>query len=322
MMSASNPAVSVIIPTYKHRDFVRATLDSVFAQTFTDYEVLVINDGSPDDTAALLRPLADAGRIRYIEQANAGQSKARNVGIAEARGEFIALLDDDDLWPPDKLAWQVEALRAQPEAALAAGPANVVDTEGAFIHKTFYAPVLTVEMAFSGSPFISPGQTLVRAQALRAAGGFNPNIWGADDWDLWLSLTKRGGVIMQDRISLLYRRHDGNASNNLCRMLSNCCRVVETHLTDITDAKERQTLKLIAYRWLYSYLGWRMLRDIKHTVRSGKLWLVPAQLAALGKLARVLHRDPSAIRHFAIDVLSERQFNFLCRVRPGLSHSL
>ena len=119
----SSPCVSVIIPTYKHQDFVLATLDSVFAQTFTDYEVIVINDGSPDDTAEVLLPLAEAGRIRYIEQKNTGQSIARNRGIAEAQGEFIALLDDDDLWPPDKLEWQVEALRRQPDVALIAGPA-------------------------------------------------------------------------------------------------------------------------------------------------------------------------------------------------------
>src|SRR5260370_24652309 len=105
-------SVSVVIPAYRHRDFVLATLDSVFSQAFTDYEVIVINDGSSDDTTELLRPLAASGHIRYFEQANAGQATSRNRGIHAARGEFIALLDDDDLWPPDKLEWQVEALRA------------------------------------------------------------------------------------------------------------------------------------------------------------------------------------------------------------------
>src|SRR3954470_24757434 len=100
-----NPAVSVVIPTYRHRDYVLRTLDSVFAQTYRDFEVIVVNDGSPDDTNRRIRPLVSAGRIRYIEQANAGQAAARNTGIAHARGRYIALLDDDDLWPADKLAW-------------------------------------------------------------------------------------------------------------------------------------------------------------------------------------------------------------------------
>src|SRR5439155_3912895 len=115
------PTVSIIIPTYNHRQYVLETLESVFAQTLADREIIVINDGSPDDTAEVLRPLAASGRIRYIQQANAGPSEARNRGLAEARGRFVAFLDDDDLWPADKLAWQVEALQHAPEAALIYG---------------------------------------------------------------------------------------------------------------------------------------------------------------------------------------------------------
>jgi glycosyltransferase involved in cell wall biosynthesis len=129
-MAPSSPTVSVVIPTYRHDAFVVQTLDSVFAQTFSDIEVIVVNDGSPDDTAALLRPIAQQGRIRYLEQANVGQAFARNRGMAEARGEFIGLLDDDDLWPPDKLAWQVEVLRAHPKAAVVYGRPLTIDEAG------------------------------------------------------------------------------------------------------------------------------------------------------------------------------------------------
>jgi glycosyltransferase involved in cell wall biosynthesis len=104
----SDPLISVIIPTYRHRDFILRTLDSVFAQTRGDYEIIVVNDGSPDDTKTVLTPLVDAGRIRYVEQPNGGQSQARNRGLELARGKYIAFLDDDDLWPPDKLEWQTE----------------------------------------------------------------------------------------------------------------------------------------------------------------------------------------------------------------------
>ena len=140
--------VSVIVPTYKHRDFVLATLDSVFAQTFTDYEVIVVNDGSPDDTADVLRPLAEAGRIRYVEQENQGQAAARNRGIAQARGEFVALLDDDDLWPPDKLEWQVGCLRADPTAVAAYGYRETFGTEAGNIHPQENAPSGQVWTAF------------------------------------------------------------------------------------------------------------------------------------------------------------------------------
>src|SRR5690606_4258640 len=97
-------------------------------QTFTDHEIIVINDGSPDDTAAVLAPYRD--RIRYVEQANAGQAAARNRGIGMARGRYVALLDDDDAWPADKLKWQVAALDAEPEAVLAYGEDLRVDEAG------------------------------------------------------------------------------------------------------------------------------------------------------------------------------------------------
>src|ERR1044071_9954613 len=115
------PTVSVVIPTYKHPRYILETLDCVFQQTFTDLEVIVVNDGSPDNTADLLKPLAESGRIKYIEQANAGQAVARNRGIERATGQYVAILDDDDLWPADKIEWQVRELQSHPEAALVYG---------------------------------------------------------------------------------------------------------------------------------------------------------------------------------------------------------
>ena len=129
------PKVSVVIPTYNHQCYILAALDSVFAQTFTDFEIIVVNDGSPDNTAEVLRPLTESGRIRYIEQKNQGQSAARNRGISEAKGEFIALLDDDDIWPPDKLQWQVEELQNNPDTALVYGSVSFIDDNGECIQQ-------------------------------------------------------------------------------------------------------------------------------------------------------------------------------------------
>ena len=113
--------ISVVIPTYNHGPLLLDTLASVFAQTHQDYEVIVVNDGSPDDTAELLRPLVETRRVIYLEQENAGQAAARNRGLQAARGDYIAFLDDDDLWPADKLAWQVRVLDENPESVLVYG---------------------------------------------------------------------------------------------------------------------------------------------------------------------------------------------------------
>ncbi len=122
--------ISVVVPTYNHRDYVLQAIESVFAQTFAACEVIVVNDGSPDDTATLLRPLIDEGRIVYLEQENQGQAAARNRGWQAARGRYLAFLDDDDLWPPEKLEWQVRVLEEQPGTVLVYGPPARIHRDG------------------------------------------------------------------------------------------------------------------------------------------------------------------------------------------------
>ena len=266
--------VSVIIPTYNHCDYVLQTLESVFAQSFSDYEVIVVNDGSPDNTSHVLAPLVQQGRIRYIEQTNAGQAAARNKGLAQATGEFIAFLDDDDLWPPDKLQWQVEFLQGHPDTIVVAGSVQFVDAQGnAMEEEYFHQRPVTFETLFHGSPFASPGQTLIRAADIKEIGGLNENLWGVDDYDLWFRLSRRGKIAVANQLSLLYRVHPTNASKNAGKMFDNCLGMVKTHLKQ-APASQRARLSRNIYRWLYPGLGRRALMDI----RIHKLKAFPAVL--------------------------------------------
>ena len=174
------PTVSVVIPTYNHRDLVLATMDSVFAQTFLDYEVIVVVDGSPDDSAALLEPLAESGQIRLFVQENRGQAHARNAGWRRARGEFVAFLDDDDLWPPDRLEWQVDALRKHPDVDLVYGDfAYLGSDETLRPNDRKGYPSGRVEQSFRlRNWMLSPGQATIRRSALERCGGFDPEILG------------------------------------------------------------------------------------------------------------------------------------------------
>ncbi len=244
--TSPRPCVSVIIPTYRHRDFVLATLESVWAQSFADFEVIVVNDGSPDDTEAVLQPLAQSGRIRYIVQPNGGQASARNRGIAEAKGEFIALLDDDDLWLPDKLQWQVDALRSHPEAAVVYGRAEAIDENGAGtvplgedgkpLTLPWETPSGWVYEAFLRQNWIlSPGQCLIRRAALDAlteSTPFDPapELRGCDDWDLWCRLAETRPFVFEDRVALRYRFHAANASRDLFQMHRSTLYLCEKHL--------------------------------------------------------------------------------------------
>ena len=230
--SATRPAVSVVIPTYSHRETVGETLDSVFAQTFRDIEVVVVDDGSTDGTAELLRPLAEQGRLRYVRQANAGQSVARNRGLHEARGAFIAFLDDDDLWPPDKLEWQVAALRARPDAVLVYGEPRYLHPDGRLVERRRREPwpegdvYPQIRLA---NWIATPGQTLIRADVLRELGGFDAAIWGADDWELYIRLARRGPFLFRPAVAILYRLHAGNASRQAVRHVLNYFAVVRRH---------------------------------------------------------------------------------------------
>jgi glycosyltransferase involved in cell wall biosynthesis len=254
-----SPTVSVIIPTYNHRDFVAATLESVFAQTYTDYEVIVVNDGSPDDTAAVLRPFVESGRIRYFEQPNAGQAAARNRGLAEARGTYIAFLDDDDLWPADKLHWQVNSLDR--EAGICA--------IGGSLFEGFPLPQKTSETLrpfyfsepdlFYGCPFHSPGQLLIRTNCIKDVGGLDPTIWGADDFDLYLRLARRMPIKSVGRPALFYRIHSGNASKQRDRLFSNSAVCLRRRLRELPRAMQWKLYRR-GFRWLYNYLGRDLLR--------------------------------------------------------------
>ena len=255
------PTVSVIVPTYKHRDYVLATLDSVFAQTFTDYELIVINDGSPDDTAALLKPLADADRVRYVEQANAGQAAARNRGLAMADGEFIALLDDDDLWPADKLAWQVATLREHGGVAVGGTSRTLRDGTLEAAAESNERTSITLRSLFSHNAFFSPGQVLIRADALRSIGRFDPAIWGSDDLDLWMRLAHAGRFWHVDRVALHYRLHAANASRAWERMVVNTRKAYAKNVA-LLPADERKAAIKEGERWLYLYGGSGRVQDV------------------------------------------------------------
>ena len=248
-----NPVVSVVIPTYNHSQYVADTLDSVLAQTLADIEVIVVNDGSSDDTAEILRPYADTARIRYFEQPNAGPARARNRGLEEARGKYVAFLDDDDLWPTGKLEWQLAFLENRTDAVGVAGPVCWDWEQPPDHHRDLPFVALSLDDLLD-APIWSPGQSLLRAEVVRRIGGFDETIWGADDFDLWFGIVREGPFWIGGPISLFYRVHPANASRDDVRMFLNILSVVDKQLRDghgFSSADPRNR----AYRFLHRYKG-------------------------------------------------------------------
>jgi hypothetical protein len=212
------PRVSVVIPAYQAAALIDGALASVFAQSFTDYEVLVINDGSPD-TAELKKVLKPfESRLRYLEQENAGPGAARNTGIREARGEWIAFLDSDDLWDPEFLREQIGYLEAHPSVDLVYADALLIgdtDLRGrTFMQASPSAGEATFESLLRRECTILTSSVVARRQALLDAGLFDPRFFHSEDFDLWLRVAHRGGrLAYQKKILGSKRSHGSNLTS-------------------------------------------------------------------------------------------------------------
>jgi glycosyltransferase involved in cell wall biosynthesis len=216
------PKVSVVMPAYNAAPYIRETLESVFAQTFTDYEVIVVNDGSPD-TKELEGALAPyLNRIRYRKQENLGAGAARNEGLRAARGEFVAFLDADDLWLPNYLHEQVKFIHEQACDLVCADAMHFGDSPLAgrtFMQAFMETAPPTGEVTFlslvSAEQSLVTSGVLARREPIIEAGLFDEGLRNSQDFDLWLRLTRQGSRLAYQRKTLLrYRYHENSLSGD------------------------------------------------------------------------------------------------------------
>ena len=208
-LNSKSPLVSVIIPFYNADDHIGAALRSVFAQTFKDFEVIVVNDGSPnnEELECALRPYMS--RIIYMSQENRGPSAARNLAIRRAQGELLAFLDSDDTWFPEYLSEQTKLLEASPsldliycDAFLMGDPASAGKT---FMQVCPSNGPVTFESLLVERTQVPTSGTVVRRQCVLGAGLFDERFRCAEDHDLWLRIAYHGGRISYHRKVLLRR---------------------------------------------------------------------------------------------------------------------
>jgi glycosyltransferase involved in cell wall biosynthesis len=215
-----NPKVSVVIPTYNRATNVQAGIKSVLAQTFSDLEVIVVDDGSSDDTGQILRE-AFGDRIRYFPQANQGASVARNRGVDEARGEWIAFLDSDDIWEKDKLEWQFRALEQfSPQCGGCYTDVRFFNhsetqtmfqlAEGNYRHKGImgvnkHAPRLLVRPGGAGM-VVCLSSFVGRTNAIKKTGGFNPKLLYSQDSEFLFRLAMLTDFCFVNRPLVLFDR--------------------------------------------------------------------------------------------------------------------
>ena len=222
-MDGKPPLVSVIIPAYRAAKWISTTLDSVLAQTFTDYEITVVNDGSPDteELERVLEPYRH--RIRYLCQENQGLSGARNTGIRASSSRYIAPLDADDIWEPEHLAAQIAVLEANPSIDVVYADARLFgDIPNAGRTLMELSPCeeeITFERLVTRQCIVPVCVSVARRESLLRAGLFDPALRRTEDFDLWLRILQQGGrMTCQRRVLGRYRRHSDSLSSDAVAM--------------------------------------------------------------------------------------------------------
>ena len=249
------PTVSVVLPVYNGEAYVAEALRSVFAQTYGDYEVIVVDDGSTDHTVEALRPYM--GRVRYVRQENSDVGKARNTGILHAGGKYIALLDQDDLWLPPKLEKQVGAFQGAERVGVVFTHVDKVSHGALPQHlgagklgssrssrRRRAAALRAVNRDLLGGLLqrcmLLPSAVMVRRDVLEAVGLFDERLRVCGDWDMWLRIARAGyGFRFVDEVLALYRIHGQNTSRDAEKMRADRLRVLDKFFGQPGQAHDR-----------------------------------------------------------------------------------
>jgi glycosyltransferase involved in cell wall biosynthesis len=218
-----SPQVSVLIPAYNAAWCVGRAIDSVLTQSFRDFEVIVVDDGSTDDTASVLSHYG--GALRVVSKLNGGLSSARNSGIQASRGRYVAFLDADDWWLADKLQRQVDLMISRPELAFCSTAAKLQGPAGEALGEWYCGrcsgqPAL--EAIFAVNAFVagSASSVLARRDAFERTGGYDEGLRSLEDIDMWMRLAAVGGYACIDEPLAVILKRPGSMSGNLDVMRS------------------------------------------------------------------------------------------------------
>lgn len=280
------PLISIIIPVYNGEKTIRETVQSALNQSFTDFELIVINDGSQDATLDIVSSFSDA-RVKVFSFTNGGLPVSRNRGISLANGEYISFLDADDLWTPDKLEKQLTVLKTNPQAGVAYSWTDCIDESGQFLRQSAYATVRgDVQANLLLANFISSGSNvLVRKQALMDIGGFDETLSNCQDWDLWLRLSTRYEFEPVKTPQVLYRISPHSMSRNVLGLEASMQRIVERSFAQAPA--NLQHLKPYSLGNCYKYLSFKALQGAQTR---------PQSFLALRYLWNAVRYDPGLLQ--------------------------
>jgi len=288
------PRVSVIIPAFQAASYIKDTLTSVQNQTLSDIEIIVVDDGSTDETGAIVAQLASTDpRVRLISQVNAGVAAARNTGIEAASAQFVAPLDADDLWKPEKLELQLAAIQdPTAEYVLAYSWHVAIDEHDRIVGPFDFRPAATGEVLaeFALQNLVGASSPLLRRSVVESIGGYDPSLrsrggQGSEDWKLFVQMAAAGPVAMVPRFLMGYRRVPGSMSRDHRAALA-------SHVVAVSDI--RAQLPQIPPRVLL----WSEL--IHSTFMARTYWREGSRTTSTQMLAWTARRALAADKLFAV----------------------
>ena len=279
-MNGASPTVSVVIPTYNRDEVLGHSIDSVLAQTYEDFELIVVDDGSTDDTQAVCKAYED-DRLTYLRQANEGAAVARNTGIERARGEFVAFQDSDDVWHPEKLRKQMQVFEegAADVGVVYTGFWRVADDGRTYVPGPGIEPKEgNVHQALLGQNFVSTQVAVVRKRCFETAGVFDERLPRFQDWELWLRLSKHFAFgLVDEPLVTAYDRPD-SISNDHQALVEARKLIVRKH----RDTFDTDTLAEQLFRLGHSSLKTRRTtQGRKYLLRAAMTKARPLYLACL-----------------------------------------
>jgi len=308
---ARPPTVSVVIPAHNARDFIGDAIDSVLGQTFQDFEIVVVDDGSVDETASLIRSRFGS-QVRLFRQQQGGASRARNRGIAEARGEFIAFLDADDLWLPTKLERQVMRFRNRPELGLVTTCHESFRGEQVFTKGHEKSKYLFGDGNVPRSIVINSGMAtptvMVPMAVLKHVGGFPEHLTIGEDDNLWIRITSRYPAELVDEVLVRCRLREGSLSCDVEQLCDDVLLSLNNLLAEGPEVRRQIAsgvpLRRSALFWDRGWLAleekeywparrwfFRAIRENPRNGRAWRFWIVSLLPGGIIEAARRLRRS-------------------------------
>jgi glycosyltransferase involved in cell wall biosynthesis len=287
--------VSVLLPTYNRAHYIAEAIQSTLDQTYADFEIVVVDDGSTDNSAEVVQRFTDP-RVRFIRQENRGISGALNTAFRESRGRYVAILNSDDIWLPDLLAEEVPVLQARPDVGLIYARCQAMDLSRRPLARTTGVPARYPGEMFKSLLYgdhVCTIAALIRREHLEQAGLWDESLIANEDWDMWLRLALVCRFYFIDKILARFRVHPGRITNTsserFARLVADRIKVIDKAYARPDLPPDALSIRPLAYRNIYIDVGLRWLKvpDWRQSLPyfSRALQLSPNPAATLLRIA-------------------------------------